>query len=158
MTQHANQALPCRLLLFLQGQAHVCQQQQRMRHAILAECGFAQQPSRKAGAKRMRGVILCIQQIFKPQLAGAAADAPGVRQAQQLQPGVVHQLQHVLRSKANSGVCITSNMRATSAVDSRERTRCFCKRSASAFTSAASSPSHPALLRRAHGTSIALAQ
>ena len=46
MAENADQALPGDLFLFLQRQAYIGQQQQRVGRAVLAESGFAQQPAR----------------------------------------------------------------------------------------------------------------
>jgi len=47
VSQDPDETLPCGLLFFLKRQAHVGEKQQGMRHPILAENRFAQQPARR---------------------------------------------------------------------------------------------------------------
>ena len=100
VAQYADQALPCRLLFFLQRQADVGQQQKRVRHAVLAESGFAQKPSRGLGAKGVNALIGGGQKIVEPQFARRCARSIARRgRPSSLRPGVVHQLQKVFAVK-----------------------------------------------------------
>ena len=161
VAQHADQALPRGLFLFLQRQAHVGQQQQRVRRAILAEDGFAQQPARRAWCRRSGCVWSgAASRSSSPSSRARAAEAARSRASPAAAtPALFTSCSRFSRSKANSGACMTSRMRASSAVASSERTRCFCSRSASALISAASSPraSWRAGAARAKGV-VALAQ
>ena len=89
MTQHADQALPGSLLLFLQGLAYVGKQQQCVRCTILAKRSLAQQPARRFGAKRVNALVGRGEQIVQLQFAGGTAKATKIRRAQQLHTGHV---------------------------------------------------------------------
>ncbi len=70
---------------------------------------FAQQPARRTrdrlliGVERVNGLIGRAKQVFQAEFARAAAEAAGMGQAQQLEPGVVHQLQRVFAVKGKQG-------------------------------------------------------
>ncbi len=68
VAQDADQALPGGLFFFLQGQAHVGQQQQRVRNAVLAKGGLAQQPARGLGAEGVNGLVGRGQQRIQAQV------------------------------------------------------------------------------------------
>jgi len=88
----------------------------------------------------MNGLVGCTEEFLKAEFARAAAKAAGVGQAEQFETGVVYQLQSVVAVEGEQrGMHDFENAREQ-AVASRERTLCFWSRSASALTSAASSP------------------
>jgi hypothetical protein len=68
--------------------------QQRVGRAVLAEDGLAQQPAR-AVRRRSEWSGRARQAVFQAQFARAAAEAAGMGQAQQLDAGVVDQLEQV---------------------------------------------------------------
>ena len=118
VAEHADQPLPGDLFLFLQGQAHVGQQKQRMGHTVLAEGRLAQQPARGLGAERVNGLVGGGEQIFKAQFARGAAKAAGVRQAEQAEARIVHQLQQPVAVKGEQ-------RRVHDLKDARQQSRCL---------------------------------
>jgi hypothetical protein len=96
VAEHADQPLPGDLFLFLQRQAHVGQQQQRVRHAVLAEDAL-----RSSQRVDLRRTSECSGPARPAVLQGPArarcgrSSAHGLRPSS-LSPCVVHQLQQVL--------------------------------------------------------------
>ncbi len=79
VAQHADQPLPGRLFFFLQRQAHVGQQQQRVRRAVLAEeppCASSQRVG--FDGEGVDGLVGRGQQVFQSQFARGVAEAAGM--------------------------------------------------------------------------------
>ena len=95
MAEHANQPLPGDLFLFLKRQAHIGKQKQRVGRAVLAKEGLAQEPPRGFAAKGVDALVRRGKQIFEAECAGGVAEAAGMGETQQLDPGVVDQLEKI---------------------------------------------------------------
>ena len=72
------------MLLFLEREAYIGQQEQRVGRAILAKGGFAQQPARGLCAEGVSGLVGRGQQLLQTELARGLAVAAGQGPAQQL--------------------------------------------------------------------------
>ncbi len=90
---HATCSSSCKRL------AHVGQQQQRVRRAVLAKERLAQQPARGLGAEGVNGLIGGGEQVFEAEFARGVAKAARMRTAEQLRSGIVDELQHDFRDR-----------------------------------------------------------
>ena len=95
MSQHANQALPGGLFLFLKRNAEIGQHQQSVGRSILAEDGLAQQPARRRSAEGTNGLIRRGQQIVEAQVTRKMAKASRGGAIEEFEAGVVDELQAV---------------------------------------------------------------
>ncbi len=95
VAKHANQSLPGCLLFFLKRQTHIGQEQQGVRHTILAKRRLTQQPPRRSAAEGVDALVRRRQQHFESEFASCMAETARVGEAEKLDAGVVHQLQQV---------------------------------------------------------------